>query len=312
MKNKRISIVLLIVLIALFTAGCNQTRVKGVRERGGKQEEPQVIVVTKETGEQKTMKLDDYIAGVVAGEMKPGWPENAYAAQAIIARTFAMEYMERKKTNQISSSFEEAQAFAPQNITEVIRRAVKRTRGEVILYGGKYIRAWFHSSAAGRTTTAKAGLGFTEAEPPYITSVSSPDELAPADIKNWTAVFDNTAIADAVAKTAGVQVNHVSDIKITQKDKTGRATQLSITYDGGTKAVDAPKFRTALDPVNLKSTMIKSIRKQGNRFVFTGSGFGHGVGMSQWGAHKMARDGKSPEDIVKHYFKNVEIAKVFQ
>lgn len=312
MKTRKRFIALIIVLIVLCTAGCNQTRVKGVRERGDLQEEPNIVVVTQENGEQKTMKLDEYIAGVVAGEMKPGWPENAYAAQAIIARTFAMEYMERKNTNQISSSYEEAQAFAPQNVSDVIRRAVKKTRGEVILYNNKYIRAWFHSSAAGRTTTAKAGLAFTEAEPPYIVSVKSPDELAPADIKNWTAVFDNTAVADALAQTAGVQVNQISDITIAKKDNTGRATKLSITYDGGTKVVDAPKFRNALDPVNLKSTLIKSIRKQGDRFVFTGSGFGHGVGMSQWGAYQMAKNGKSPEEIVQHYFKDVEITKVFE
>jgi stage II sporulation protein D len=310
-KTRNRFIALIIVLIALCTAGCNQTRVKGIQERGKLSEEPDIVVVTKETGEQKTMKLDEYIAGVVAGEMKVNWPENAYAAQAIIARTFAMEFMERKKTNQISSSFEEAQAFKPQNVTEVIRRAVQKTRGEVLLYDNKYIRAWFHSSAAGRTTTAKAGLAFAEAEPPYIVSVKSPDELAPADIQSWTAVFDNVAIADALAQTAGVQVNQVSDIKIAKKDNTGRATKLSISYDGGTKVIDAPKFRNALDPVNLKSTVIKSIRKQGTRFVFTGSGFGHGVGMSQWGAHKMAKDGQSPEEIVKHYFKGVDIQKVF-
>lgn len=312
MKTQNRAVALIIVLIVLFATGCNQTRVKGVRERGDLRDEPDVVVLMKEKGEQKKMKLDDYIAGVVAGEMKPNWPENAYAAQAIIARTYAMEYMERKKTNQISSSFEDAQAFAPQNVTDVIRRAVKKTRGEVILHDGEYIRAWFHSSAAGRTTTAKAGLAFAEAEPPYIVSVESPDEMAPEEIKNWTALFDNAAIADALAQTAGVQVNQVSEIKIVKKDNTGRAVKLSFTYDGGTRIIDAPKFRTALDPVNLKSTLIKHIRKQGDRFVFTGSGFGHGVGMSQWGAYSLAKNGKSPEEIVQHYFKDVTIEKAFE
>ncbi len=312
MKRKSVVLLLVIVLLGLGIIGCQRTKVKGIEEEGVKKEEPEVVVITEATGEQKKMKLDEYIAGVVAGEMKADWPENAYAAQAIIARTFAMEYMERKNTNQISSSFENAQEFKPELVTDVIKKAVDKTRGEVILYNGKYIRAWFHSSAAGRTTTAKSGLAFAEAEPPYIHSVESPDDLAPADVKNWRAEFDNGALVDALAQVAGVQANQITDIKIAEKDNTGRAVNFQITYDGGTKTVIAPKFRNALDPVEFKSTLIKNISKSGDKFVFEGSGFGHGVGMSQWGANKMARDGKTPEDIVRHYFKDVEIKKVFK
>ncbi|AZR74575.1 SpoIID/LytB domain-containing protein [Anoxybacter fermentans] len=311
MKKKNVVFLLIFVLLGVGIVGCNRTRVKGIKEPGTMKEEPEVIVILEETGEQKKMKLEDYIAGVVAGEMKPNWPENAYAAQAIIARTFALEYMDRKNTNRISSSFEEAQAFKPENVTDIIRRAVSKTRGEVALYNGKYIRAWFHSSAAGQTTTAKAGLAFKEEEPPYITSVKSPDDLAPPDIKNWTVSFDNASIADALAQITGVQANKISDIKITKKDHTGRATKIRIVYDGGSREVDAPKFRSALDPMKLKSTLIKEIFKEGENFVFKGSGFGHGVGMSQWGAHKMAKEGKSPEEIVKYYFKDIEIKKVY-
>lgn len=300
-----------ILIFCIGVAGCNRTKVKGIEEKGKMEAEPEVLVVDRNTGEQLKIKLEDYIAGVVAGEMKPDWPENAYAAQAIIARTFALELMDRKDTNQISGNFEEAQEFKPNDVTEIIRKAVKKTRGEVARYEGKYIRAWFHASAGGRTTSAKDGLAFEGPEPAYIESVKSPDELAPADVKNWSTAFNNAEIADALAETAGVQANNVTDIKIVKKDETGRATKIQISYDGTSKTIDAPKLRNALNPKEWKSTLIKEITKEGDKFIFKGSGFGHGVGMSQWGAKKMAIDGKSPEEIVKYYFKNIEIEKVY-
>src|SRR5690606_25717628 len=113
-----------------------------------------------ETGEKKDMPIEEYITGVVAGEMKPNWPLEAYAAQAILARSFTMEFISRggtraKHGTDISTDHEEAQAYNANNITPIIRRAVEMTRGEVMTYRDQYIRAWFHSYSGGHTTTAK-------------------------------------------------------------------------------------------------------------------------------------------------------------
>lgn len=312
MQKKKLAILVVIFFLGLALFGCELIQRETLPEEDDQKDEPEVVVIKEETGDQEKMKLDEYIAGVVAGEMKPNWPENAYAAQAIIARTFALDYLKRKGTNQISSSFEEAQAYKPQDVTDVIKKAVEKTRGEAILYDGEYIRAWFHASAGGKTTTAKSGLAFTGEEPPYIHSVSSPDELAPEEIKNWRAEFENGAIADALTQVAGVQANQITEMKVVEKDDTGRATKIEISYDGGSKTVEASEFRNALDPVKCKSTMIKGITKSGNSFILEGSGFGHGVGMSQWGAYKMAKDGKSPEEIVDYYYKDIEIKIVYE
>lgn len=321
MKKRSLVLLLVIVIILFSAAGCTQTKVKGIREKGTsptptptptpQKAEPSVTVVDAKSGQSRTLPMEEYVAAVVAGEMKAEWPLNAYAAQAIIARTYTMEYITRKKSNQISADFEEAQAFKPEQVSDVIRQAVKKTRGEVAMYNDQYIRAFFHSSAAGRTTTAKNGLAYTEAEPPYILSVKTPDELAPADIKNWTATFTDKQIAAALKEVGGVTATNITDITILEKDMTGRATKMKITHDGTSTTVEAPKFRAALDPMVLKSALIKSIKKQNGSFVFTGSGFGHGVGMSQYAALKMARDGRNPETIVKYFFKNIAIKKIY-
>ncbi len=297
------------MIIVLLLAGCEQTRVKGVRERNQLKSEPDIVVKLSD-GQDKNLKFEEYITGVVAGEMEKGWPENAYAAQAIIARTFALTYMDENKTNVISGSYKYAQEYMPENVTPELAEAVKKTRGEVVVYKDDYIKGWFHSSAAGQTTSAKVGLAFPDAEPPYIKSVDSPDDQAPEDIKNWSNTFTSSEINEALEKM-GKNIGGLSNIEIVSKDKTGRAIDLKFTGSSGSVKVKAANFRNQLDPKKLKSTKISKISKAEQGYSFTGSGFGHGVGMSQWGAYAFAKQGKSPEEIIYHYFKDIEIVKEY-
>jgi stage II sporulation protein D len=302
-------IILLSLLMFLFVSCEQQGNVKGVKERGKLEAEPEIRVKLA-TGEEKTMKLEEYISGVVAGEMKANWPLNAYAAQAIIARTFALKYMEENKTNLISGDFERAQEYKPENITDKILKAVKNTRGEVALYKDEYIKAWFHSSAAGQTTSAKVGLAYEKEEPPYIKSVKSPDQDAPDDIKNWSVKFTKDEIETALEKM-GKNIDDLKDIKIVNKDNTGRVIDFKFTGSKDSEQVKAANFRKELDSEKLKSTKISDLKNNNDEYIFTGSGFGHGVGVSQWGAYNMGKDGKSPEDIVLYFFNGIEIVKVY-
>ncbi|SJZ74056.1 SpoIID/LytB domain-containing protein [Selenihalanaerobacter shriftii] len=317
LRSKRVNYYVFLVLIALLIlfAGCSQnqqqgkTKVKGLTtEEIEKIEEPAIKVETEE-GQTKEMKMEEYIAGVVAGEMKKDWPTDAYGAQAILARTFALKRLEQKGSNVISGSHKEAQAYRPQNITDEIKKAIEKTRGEVIIYNGDYITGWFHSSAGGQTTSAKVGLAYNKKEPPYIISVKSPDQHAPDDIKSWSVSFENNDILQVLKQVGVKNAQTVQDIKILDRDKTERAIDMEISYDGGKKKMKAANFRIAIGPDKLKSTLIKSIEKSGDKFTFKGSGYGHGVGMSQWGAFAMAKEGKSPEEIIAHYFKDVKIGK---
>lgn len=149
----------------------------------GEGKEPVLNVYEIQTHSVKEMKLEDYVAGVVAGEMENYWPVEALAAQAILARTYVLEFITDKGGSKytdadISTDFEEAQAWNPKNINDRIKKAVEMTRGEVAAYKGNYIKAWFHSHAGGITATAKEGLNFKEAEPPYIKVTKSPDSDA--------------------------------------------------------------------------------------------------------------------------------------
>lgn len=309
-----------VAAVALLAAGCLALVIgwpgtkKGTVRNFAK--EPTITVYIKEEDKKEEMPIEEYIAGVVAGEMKPNWPLEAYAAQAILARSFTMEFISRGGTRavhgtDISTDHEEAQAYNADNITPIIRRAVEMTRGKVMTYDDQYIRAWFHSYSGGHTATAKEGLNFKEDEPPYVRSVKIKDNpYVPADIKEWRASFPLSKVQE-VLKELGADVGDIREAEISKKGSTGRATELAFTGSKGKKTVPATDFRVALDAMTMKSTLLSRFEVQGNNLVMIGRGFGHGVGLSQWDAYMLAKEGKSPEEIVKFFFKDIEIKKLW-
>lgn len=313
--HKHVMSILVIILAVAVLAGCGaqQKPMPGQpapQKQNVQGAEPDISVYMHETNEKKTMKMEEYIAGVVAGEMKSDWPVEALAAQAIIARTFTLEAMESKggvpnRGTQASTDIKEFQAYNAKAVNDNVKKAVEMTRGQVITYQGKLAKTWFHASAGGMTATAKEGLNYKDAEPPYIQSVQSPDELAPADVQNWTVTFPADKVLEAMAKQ-GKKADSLEKFAIQERGQSQRTT---IFVANGNIQVAAPEFRVAIGSTELKSTLLDSVTMQGNQVVFTGKGFGHGVGMSQWGAHKMAKDGKKPEEIVGHYYKGVTIEK---
>lgn len=307
--KRSLSNIVIFTLIIITLFGCQQSRIKGIREKGKLEEEP-LLHVKLPDGKEKQLKLEEYISGVVAGEMKDDWPHNAYGAQAILARTFALKYLEENNTDVISGSYEYAQEYKPQNLNNNIRQAVKETRGQVAIHNDNYIKGWFHASAGGQTTSAKVGLAFEDEEPSYIKSVKSPDDMAPADIKNWQVSFTETELENTLEKM-GKNVGALKNIEVNDKDKTGRIINFKCTGDKDTVIVKAANFRKELDPKKLKSIKINELTKNNSKYIFYGSGFGHGVGMSQWGAYAMAKNNRSPAEIVKYYYNNVDIVEIY-
>jgi len=317
--KKQYLLITLVLAAALMMSGCgmfNQTQKKpepapaAPQKQAVQGNEPDIIVFMHETGEKKTMKMEEYIAGVVAGEMKVDWPVEALAAQAILARTFTVQAIDEKggvpaRGTQASTDIKEFQAYNGKAVNENVKKAIEMTRGMVVTYQGKPIQAWFHASAGGITATAKEGLAYKDDEPPYIQSVQSPDDLAPADVQNWTVSFTKKEVTE-VLKKLGKTVTKIDSMEISQKGPSGRAITMMINKD---IEVSAPEFRVGLDSIKLKSMLLDKIDVSGDTITFTGKGYGHGVGMSQWGANKMATMGQKPEVIVGQYFKDVVIEK---
>lgn len=306
---RKIWIIYMLLLCVVFS-GCGMQNKEPEGTQNNRQlTEPELSVYMHETGETRNLKLEEYLLGVVAGEMRNDWDINALAAQAIIARTFTLQAYEKgqltSKGTNASTDIQEFQAYNADAINANVKKAVDMTRGKIATYRGIPIMGWFHASAGGQTASAKEGLDYQYEEPPFVQSVASPDELAPEEIKNWTAVYTTSEVIKALTQMEE-NISSINTVAIGKKSKSGRAT--TIVFNGDME-VSAPRLRLALGSMKLKSMLLESVEFEGNKIIFKGHGYGHGVGMSQWGAQKMAIDGKSPEEIVKHYFKDVKIEK---
>ncbi|HML49299.1 MAG TPA: SpoIID/LytB domain-containing protein [Clostridia bacterium] len=258
-----------------------------------------------------SMPLEEYLYGVLAGEMKNDWPLEALKAQAILARTFVLRFMTEKESKyqgaDVSTDIEEAQAYDAAGINDRIRQAVDDTRGMVLISEGTFPYTWFFAHSGGKTALAKEGLSYEKEEPSYTQVVDGREsDKAPEDAKSWEASFSQAQVI-AAAKDAGLSLDTVESFAIGETGESGRAMTLMING----KPVDAPKFRVAIGSTEMRSTLLTKVAIQNGKVVMSGKGYGHGVGMSQWGAYGMADEGSTADQIVTYYFKNVTVEKLW-
>jgi stage II sporulation protein D len=315
-KGKIAVIFLVIFVTGIILAGCPQRRPEQQVPQEAPREpkaEPEITVFMHETGQVETMLLDKYLEGVVAAEMDPDWPEEALAAQAIIARSFTLKKIQEggveARGTDASTDIEEFQAYNAERVNERVRAAVQKTRGEAAIHNGQYIKAWFHADAGGITAMAKEGLDFQEDEPPYIHSVKDPgQEITVEENKAWEARFALSQVAAAVQEITGQKPGDIVDAEVVETGPSGRATLVRV----GNVELTAPRLRLALGNDLMRSTLVDKFTVEGNQLVVAGKGYGHGVGMSQWGARAFAEQGKSAEEIVAYYFKDIVIEKIWE
>lgn len=304
---------ILVVLSTITIVGC------GKKQGNVKIELPKEINLTEDKSMPKLkvydtsikgiveMELEDYLLGVVAGEMYNTWHDEALKAQAILARTYTLYYLQNFKSKyegaDISNDVTEAQAYDASKINDKVKSAVKATKGKVVLFNDELIEAWFHSNSGGVTTTAKNGLNYGDEE--GFTQVKKSVETAEnSENFEWSKTFTKTEVLTAI-REMGVSVSSVNSFRIAEKDDSGRVKKFQV----GTTEIDASTFRLKIGSTEMKSTLITDIIVSANSISFSGRGYGHGVGMSQWGAKIMAEEGKTAEEIINFYFKNVKIAE---
>ena len=273
---------------------------------------PVLHVFQVDEEETKEMDLETYLLGVVAGEMKNDWPLEALKAQAILARTFVLKFCAEKESKyqgtDISTDIEEAQAYDATGVNERVEQAVGETRGLVLAYHGELPYAWFHAHSGGTTERAVEGLNYEKEEPGY-TKVTQGRESAqaPEDAREWKAEFTEKEIIDALKNIGVKDIDGISSIEVGKKGESGRAVTLRVNGE----SVSAPELRLALDSTKLRSTLFTDIVVKEGKAVFSGKGYGHGVGMPQWGAYGMAEEGKNAEEIVRYYFNDVTVEKLW-
>ncbi|MEG1774998.1 MAG: SpoIID/LytB domain-containing protein [Clostridia bacterium] len=282
---------------------------------------PSLRVYVVDDGKVETVDVESYVEGVLAGEMKNDWPLEALKAQAILARTFVLKFLEEKESKypeaDISTDIEEAQAYDKSAINERIQQAVAQTKGQVLSAGGKLPYAWFHAHSGSVTEKAIPGLGWNKAEPVYtlVTQGNEPENVENEkdakelkDAQRWEATFSAEEFAAACAKQGvEVSVGDGATLAVAERGESGRVMLLDV--DG--ERVKAAELRIALGSTKMRSTLLTSLRTEGGKVLMAGTGYGHGVGMSQWGAYGMAEQGKTAHEIATHYFKDVQVVRIW-
>lgn len=271
--------------------------------------ERQIRVYFHEEDVVRTMPLEEYLEGVVAGEMKNTFPIEALKAQAIVARTYTLAKMAQgelpNRKADASTDIREFQAYRADAVNDAVREAVQMTRGQVLEYEGEPIMAWFHASAGGMTATAEEGLDYTKKETPYIVPVMSNDEDAPDEVKEWEAVFTQEEVLAALA-ASGQEIDAIESVAIDGIGPSGRTMRFIIN---GNLTVSAPSLRMALGSTKLPSLLLDEVAVNERAVRFVGHGYGHGVGMSQWGAYHMAVSGADAQQITSHYYPQTTLVR---
>ena len=273
---------------------------------------PTLEVYVTEDETISAMDIESYVMGVVAGEMKNDWPLEALKAQAILARTFVLRFVSEKESRyqgaDISTDIAEAQAYNEDNINERIRQAVEETGGQVLVTAsGTLPYTWFHAHSGGMTALAREGLGWKDAEPSHTLvteGLDSPD--APAEAREWSVNFSADDFL-AACRQVGADPQTINEISIYEKGDSGRAVTLMV--DG--EKVPAAELRIALGSTVMRSTLLTELSSDGESVHMAGRGYGHGVGMPQWGAYALAQDGLTGEDIALHYYSGLHIVKMW-
>ncbi|NWF97455.1 MAG: SpoIID/LytB domain-containing protein [Nitrospirae bacterium] len=262
-----------------------------------------LVMGTKYTGDIEVWKgdnglyiinelpLEEYIKDVVAAEVSSDWDIEALKAQAVVSRTYALY---QKKISggslyHIASSVLH-QVYKGNNPDARVAFAVEETKGEILTYNNIPIAAFYHSTCGGKTENPEEVFGKSY---PYLKSVETKCDLSP--YSEWERSMDIKEIEKAL------NIPLIKNISIASYTSTNRVKELNIITDSGVLKIPSTEFRKAIGWSRLPSTNF-SISKDNNTFYFEGKGYGHGVGMCQWCALKMAREGKNYKEILSYFY----------
>ncbi len=309
-----------IILIIVISIGIPSAFVlkKGVYKKPVPEDLATVSVYIKNEDKVVDMPKGQYLKEVVSAEMPASFEVEALKAQAVAARSYLEARLtayqangtpEEHKGADICTDFAHCKAWISEEKRrelwggdadknwDKISRAVNETADEVIFSDGNIISAVFHSTSSGRTESSKDVWG---GERTYLTSVESPGEEAAPNFKS-----DKTISLDEFKNIVKEKIDGVNlDAELIGEISRSEAGGI-ITINIGTIPVKGTEFRTMFD---LKSTNV-NIDIGENDIHFDVTGYGHGVGMSQYGANAMAKNGKNYVEILSHYYQGTSVGK---
>ncbi|MFN4227344.1 MAG: SpoIID/LytB domain-containing protein [Candidatus Ratteibacteria bacterium] len=258
----------------------------------------------------REIEIEEYISGVVAKEMNENWAIEALKAQAVVSRTYLIWKMIKNKNSYYDIENSIYNQLYQDCKNEKIKSAVFETKGEILTTeNGEIVPVFFHACSGGIT-----------ANPSDVWKGKFPLDYSVLDPYSDDAPFSSWEKNIPKKYLSEIFKIPIEKIEIIEKDKTNRVKLLKIiTKKGNVIRITGTEFREKVNqntqvyfnnPYIIPSTMFEIIDK-GENIIFIGKGYGHGVGLSQWGAKKMAEIGFDYKNILKFYFPNLEIRKIY-
>lgn len=304
MKKTILSIIIILILPFILTNILEKNETKIIELVHN---EKTIRVLRSKTQTIEKVPFEEYVVGVLAGEMPIYFEEEALKAQAVASRSYALKRIEYNKNqnydvvdstnNQVYLDNDYLKKAWGTNYTKninKIRKAVNATSCEYLDYNGTIVDALFFSTSTGKTESVAEVFNISL---PYLKSVSSTwdEKVSPVFNDYYTFTLDN------FYQRLGLEYDENLKIEILNSTSAGRIKKIKINNVEFT----GNKISTTF---NLRSTSF-TIDKEGNKINITTTGYGHGVGMSQYGAQGMANEGYKYDEILKHYYSGVKIKK---
>ncbi len=293
-----------VLFVLMFIICCQSFVYAGVKI-------PDTIKVKMTDNSIIELELDEYLYGVVQSEIGLSYkakgmssaepvPMEALKAQAVASRSYAV-YNILKASDDAEyhvSATTSSQVYKNTNVNDRVKEAVDETSGQVILYDDEVACAYFFSTSGGHT---EAPENVWYAEVPYLKGVEDEYEIEVENKSTWSAIY---TVSELEKKFP--EIGDIEDIKIVNRSENDRVVELRIIGDDETKILMKNGIRTSLGASKVKSQWF-DVDFDGDEALFEGRGFGHGVGMSQNGAIGMALEDFTYDEILKHYYTDVEI-----
>jgi stage II sporulation protein D len=249
--------------------------------------------------------LETYVAAVVSREAPAGFSPEALKALAVSVRTYAagMARSPRDAAYDVAGTVEDQVFEGIDNVAPQFRGAAESTRGEVARYRGELARTVYHSTCGGRTESAENAWG---KDVPYLRGRPC-DDCSGSPAYRWEYRM-SAPEGRRVAQALGVRAGKDLGITVVTRTTTGRASRMRLAGGGVSREVSAAEFRKVAGYARLRSLKME-VTPTADGWLFRGQGYGHGVGMCQYGANGMAKAGRGYREILARYYPGVEIGR---
>jgi stage II sporulation protein D len=245
------------------------------------------------------LNVEEYVMGLMKSEISPSWPFESLKAQAVVARTYAMYQLDRNRASEYdlkaSSDSQVYSGIAGEDPKTNL--AVETTKGEVLISTGGYLPAFYHACCGGHTEDAQ----FVFYDHPALIGV--PCEFCRNSPHfEWESKISAIQLRNLFLRQL-YRIGTINSVRVLNRNPNGRIETLLIAHSLGQEIINGKQLRALIGNNIIRSTNFQiTTQEEDGSFVFKGLGWGHGVGLCQWGAKSMAEQGANYKDIINHYY----------